>query len=258
MPNREPNSPAVVFIHGIGGAGRVWASQAASFRLAGFMPVAPDLPGYGARPPVGRCTSRSWRRMSRRRSPRAVCDRPVLVGHSMGGMVAQTMLRRRPDGYAAAVLACTSPAFGNPSGEFPEEVRRRQAGAARRRQDHGRSRAAAWSKRIIGPAADPAARALAIEVMGAVPADTYRAAVRCLVDFDERANLASISRARALPRRREGSQRAAAGDGAHGRQDPGRPRTSAFPASAICRISRRRRPSMLLFSTFCEEVRSRP
>jgi 3-oxoadipate enol-lactonase len=44
--------------------------------------------------------------------------RPVLVGHSMGGMVAQTMLRRRPDAYAAAVLACTSPAFGNADGEF--------------------------------------------------------------------------------------------------------------------------------------------
>ena len=45
-------------------------------------------------------------------------QRPVLVGHSLGGMVAQTALRRRPDGYSAVVLVCTSPAFGNPSGEF--------------------------------------------------------------------------------------------------------------------------------------------
>src|SRR6266849_5164902 len=42
--------------------------------------------------------------------------RPVLVGHSMGGMIAQTMLRRRPDAYSAVVLACTSPAFGNADG----------------------------------------------------------------------------------------------------------------------------------------------
>jgi pimeloyl-ACP methyl ester carboxylesterase len=48
-------------------------------------------------------------------------------------------------------------------------------------------------KRMIGPAADPAGCARAIEVMAAVPAQTYRAAVRCLVDFDERANLGSIS-----------------------------------------------------------------
>ena len=48
-------------------------------------------------------------------------QRPVLVGHSMGGMVAQTMLRRRPEAYAAAVLACTSPAFGNADGDFQKK-----------------------------------------------------------------------------------------------------------------------------------------
>jgi pimeloyl-ACP methyl ester carboxylesterase len=47
--------------------------------------------------------------------------------------------------------------------------------------------------RMIGPAADPAGRAHAVEVMSAVPADTYRAAVRCLVGFDERANLGRIA-----------------------------------------------------------------
>ena len=46
--------------------------------------------------------------------------------------------------------------------------------------------------RMMGPQPDQAGRALAIEIMGAVPADTYRAAVRCLVAFDERANLGRI------------------------------------------------------------------
>ena len=46
---------------------------------------------------------------------------------------------------------------------------------------------------MIGPSADPAGRAFAIEVMSAVPAGTYGAAVRCLVGFDERANLSGIS-----------------------------------------------------------------
>ena len=45
---------------------------------------------------------------------------------------------------------------------------------------------------MMGPAPDPAGRALAIEIMGATPASTYRAAVHCLVAFDERANLGSI------------------------------------------------------------------
>ena len=39
----------------------------------------------------------------------------------MGAMIAQTLLRRRPQGYRAAVLACTSAAFGSSSGEFQKK-----------------------------------------------------------------------------------------------------------------------------------------
>ena len=52
MPEDRLASPAVLLIHGIGGAARIWARQMASFAAAGLAPVALDLPGYGARPPV--------------------------------------------------------------------------------------------------------------------------------------------------------------------------------------------------------------
>ena len=110
------NAQAVLFMHGIGGAGRVWAGQVASFKAAGFAPLAPDLPGYGGRPPV---TAMNFESLAEEALlARHHARRPVLVGHSMGGMIVQTMLRRRRDAYAAAVLACTSPAFGNADGEF--------------------------------------------------------------------------------------------------------------------------------------------
>ncbi len=48
-------------------------------------------------------------------------DRPVLVGHSLGGMIAQTMLRRKPQGYQAVVLVGTSPAFGKADGDFQKQ-----------------------------------------------------------------------------------------------------------------------------------------
>ena len=183
--------PAVVFIHGIGGAARVWAAQVASFSARGFAPVALDLPGYGGRPPVTALDFDALASDVERAIAARGLDRPVLVGHSMGGMVAQTALRRRPDGYRAAVLACTSPAFGNADGEFQRKFVADRLGPL----DAGETMADLAPRmvaRMIGPAADPAGRALAIEVMGAVPADTYRAAVRCLVGFDERANLARI------------------------------------------------------------------
>ena len=45
---------------------------------------------------------------------------------------------------------------------------------------------------MMGPNPDPAGRALFIEQYAAVPEATYRAAVKCLVTFDERANLPNI------------------------------------------------------------------
>ena len=45
----------------------------------------------------------------------------------------------------------------------------------------------------MGPKADPAGAALFVEEYAKVPEATYRAAVKCLVTFDERANLPNIS-----------------------------------------------------------------
>ena len=191
MPGTARTSPAVVFLHGIGGSARVWAWQMASFAVAGHDPLALDLPGYGARSPVTAMDFEMLAADIEAAIAQRGLSRPILVGHSMGGMVAQTALRRRPDGYAAAVLACTSPAFGNPSGEFQKKfVADRLAPL-----DAGKTMAELAPRMVdamMAPRPDPAARALAIEVMSAVPADTYRAVVRCLVGFDERANLANI------------------------------------------------------------------
>jgi 3-oxoadipate enol-lactonase len=191
MPADEVEGRAILFIHGIGGAGRAWAGQLASFSAAGLVPLALDLPGYGGRPAVAAMDFEVLAQDVEAFIARRRVHRPVLVGHSMGGMVAQTMLRRRPDGYAAAVLACTSPAFGNADGEFQRKFAADRLGPL----DAGKTMAELAPRmveRMMGPRPDPAGRALAIDIMSAVPADTYRAAVRCLVAFDQRANLARI------------------------------------------------------------------
>lgn len=181
----------VVFLHGIGGGAKSFAPQIASFASAGYHPVALDLPGYGGRTPVDAMSFDTIAGDVENAISASALERPVLVGHSMGGMVVQSLLRRRPDGYAAAVLSCTSPAFGNPTGDFQKKfVADRLAPL-----DAGQSMADAApnaARTIMSPSADPAGRALFIEQYGLVPEATYRAAVKCLVTFDERANLAAI------------------------------------------------------------------
>ena len=191
VSQRHSDGRAVVFIHGIGGAATAWWWQKTTFAEAGFEPVPLDLPGYGTRPPV---TALDFELLAADVEA-AIADRglerPVLLGHSMGGMVAQTLLRRRPEAYAAAVLACTSPAFGNPDGGFQQKFVSDRLGPL----EAGKTMAdlaPALVRAMMGPNPNQAGRAHASDVMARVPADTYRAAIRCLVTFDERANLGSI------------------------------------------------------------------
>jgi 3-oxoadipate enol-lactonase len=188
----NPAAPAVVFLHGIGGNARIWEPQAASFAAAGFRPVALDLLGYGARAPVDRLDFDLLAADVEAQIAARNLDRPIVVGHSMGGMVAQTLLRRGPRTYRAAVLSCTSPAFGDPTGEFQKKFVADRLGPL----DASRTMAnlaPAMFATVSGPAPDPAGRKLAIETIAATSERSYRAAVHCLVNFDERANLAHIS-----------------------------------------------------------------
>jgi 3-oxoadipate enol-lactonase len=187
----NPNAPTVVFLHGVGGAARIWAPQVASFAAAGFRPVALDLPGYGAREPVDRMDFAMLAGDVESEIARRDLDRPILVGHSMGGMLAQTLLRRGPRSYRAAVLSGTSPAFGDPTGEFQKKFVADRLGPL----DAGLTMAdlaPVMVDAISGPAPDPAGRDLAVETIAAASERSYRAAVHCLVGFDERANLARI------------------------------------------------------------------
>ena len=52
MDTAASDAPPVVFLHGLGGAAKIWAPQLPSFSAAGFAPIALDLPGYGPRAPV--------------------------------------------------------------------------------------------------------------------------------------------------------------------------------------------------------------
>ena len=181
-----------VFLHGVGGSAKIWAAQEKSFAAAGLRPAPIDLPGYGARPPLPVMDIEGLAAGVEKTIDERHLDQPILVGHSLGGMIAQTMLRRRPHGYRAAALVCTSPAFGNPSGDFQKQFISDRLGPL----DAGKTMAELAEKFVdgmMGPEPDPAGRALAIACMGAVSAATYRASVHCLVGFDERANLGKIA-----------------------------------------------------------------
>jgi 3-oxoadipate enol-lactonase len=183
---------AIVFVHGIGGAARIWQEQLSALSAAGHTSVAVNLLGYGGRAPIKDVSFDQLAADVEAAIAAIGLDRPILIGHSLGGMVAQTMLRRRPAGYRAAVLCCTSPAFGSASGDFQKKFVADRLGPLKA----GRSMsdlAGTIVDEIMGPKPDPAGRAEAVAIMGATPNETYAATIHCIVGFDERANLANIT-----------------------------------------------------------------
>ena len=187
----QPGPIGVVFLHGVGGSAHVWQPQVEVFQRAGLQPLPLNLPGYGGRPPIESIDFERFSEDAEATIAEAGLDRPVLVGHSLGGMIAQTMLRRRPDGYRAAVLVGTSSAFGRPDGDFQKKFVADRLAPLQSGKTMAEL-AAGMINEIIGPSPDPKGREMAIASMAAAPPETYKACVEAIVTFEERANLGHI------------------------------------------------------------------
>ena len=182
----------VVFLHGIGGGRGIWAGSVHAAAKAGFKAAAVDLPGYGDSLDAGPATLANMAQRVATFVDAQAAQRTVLVGHSMGGMVAQELVARRLVAADALVLACTTAAFGKPGGDW------QQAFVAERLAplDRGLGMAGVAARLVPGmvsPNALPAAAAFAQGVMAGVPEATYRAALQSIVAFDRREALAAIT-----------------------------------------------------------------
>jgi non-heme chloroperoxidase len=118
-PKADPKPAPLLFIHGAYAAAWCWDEHfMAYFAAAGYSCHALSLSGHGASP--GRELLDSFG------MDRYVADveevvgtlpaAPVLIGHSMGGMVAQKYLERRPQGRPGAAAALVLMASVPPQG----------------------------------------------------------------------------------------------------------------------------------------------
>jgi 3-oxoadipate enol-lactonase len=76
------------------------------------------MPGYGASSPLPVVSIATLAGALQDFLVQLGAIRPVLVGHSIGGMIVQQWLVKHPDTAAAIVLAQTSPAFGKADGDW--------------------------------------------------------------------------------------------------------------------------------------------
>jgi len=188
---------AVVLLHGIGGGAAMWSDRASgtarALAAAGYRAVAVDLPGYGASAALGRVDLGGFVDAVKALVDDLQARRKVLLGHSMGGMVAQACVAgASPVAVHGLVLACTTAAFGKAGGAWqaqfiaerlaPLEAGLGMTGMAQR-----------LVPGLVAPGAPAVAVEVATEVMAAVPEATYRAALQAIAGFDGRAALPAIA-----------------------------------------------------------------
>lgn len=109
----------VVMVHGAFCGGWVFERFRQPFEAAGHLVHAPDLPGHQA---GGRVAGQSMSDYARAIAElcASLPEPPVLVGHSMGGLVAQLAAARTP--VSALVLLAPSPPWGVAGASMEEAI----------------------------------------------------------------------------------------------------------------------------------------
>jgi 3-oxoadipate enol-lactonase len=187
----DPGTPPLVFLHGIGGAARAWRGQLNAFSDR-YRTIAWDMPGYGGSAPLSTVSIAALADALRDFLQQTGATKPILVGHSIGGMIVQQLLAKNPDIARAVVLAQTSPAFGKPDGDWQKSFIAARLGPL----DRGETLvtlAPSLVGELVGDDPDASGMDLARDCMASVPEATYRATMLALMGFDLRSALKNIA-----------------------------------------------------------------
>ncbi|MEZ5537161.1 MAG: alpha/beta hydrolase [Thiolinea sp.] len=172
----------VICLHGIGGS------------YASFMPqleqlssikrvIAWNMPGYGRSPLLAETSFTGLAESLLQFMDALSIDQAHLLGHSIGGMLAQELAFRHPERVASLALLGTTAAFGGRDDRFKQQFLR----ARLQPLDEGLTMpelAAQFVPQITGSHADKAVLEGATATMSEMPEASYRAILACLVTFN--------------------------------------------------------------------------
>lgn len=182
----------VACLHGIGGNRHAFDDLLPALAGQGVRALSWDMPGYGDSAPLPEMTFGTLAASVIAMLDDAGAETAVLLGHSMGGMIAQEVAARYPERVAGLILFATTPAFGGKDDSFRDEF----LAARLAPLDAGKMPADIAPDLVggmFGPATPQAVRDKAAASMAAVSSNAYRAALTCIVTFDRRADLGSIA-----------------------------------------------------------------
>jgi pimeloyl-ACP methyl ester carboxylesterase len=128
-PSGAANGHAVVLFHGNNFAGFYFGGVIDALRTAGFRVVVPDQIGYGrSSKPIIPYSFFDWARNTRLMLQSLRIDKAMIVGHSMGGMLAARFATQYPDVTERLVLynpiGLVDPRYSRPADSVDEAYKR--------------------------------------------------------------------------------------------------------------------------------------
>lgn len=173
-------APTLVLLHGIGSGSASWLPCALALATDHHV-IAWDAPGYGGSTPLPEAAPRAEAYAARLEAALAALGvtRCLLVGHSLGAIVAVAHARAHPARLAGLVLLCPAGGYGAPGQEAERErVRHERLSALQTLGIAGL--ATARGPTLLRPGAGAEARAWAQWNMAQLREPGYRQAVELL------------------------------------------------------------------------------
>ena len=180
----------IVFLHGIGGNTDSFRKQLDGLSKLQRV-IAWNMPGYGASKLIEPMTFATLSEKLISFLTSLDIQSVHLVGQSIGGMIALETACVRPEFVKTLTMIGSTSAFGGRDESFKDSF----VTARLTPLDKGKSLpelAGVFVPEIMGPIASNEAVQAAIASMAAVPEQTYRDVIRCLVTFDRREQLTGL------------------------------------------------------------------
>ena len=187
--DRGPDASAaskgtIICLHGIGGDQTSFAPQyqalANQFRVLSW-----SMPGYRGSTPLATLSFPTLCEQFIRWLDALGISQAHIVGHSIGGMLAQELALHHPNRVQSLILIGTTCAFGGRDHHFKDAFLKARLAPL----DEGETMdklAMRFVPEITGPIASEDAITCAIHSMANVPERTYRQIMQCLVTFNRR------------------------------------------------------------------------
>lgn len=172
----------IVCLHGIGGSQDSFHPQLNALSDTHRV-LAWDMPGYGQSPLLDPTTFTTLTQALASWLDALGIQKAHIVGHSIGGMIAQELAITHPERVASLALLATTASFGGRDDRFKQDF----LAARLKPLDEGLSMsrlAERFVPEIVGSDAKETAITAAVDTMRRVPTATYRAIMQCLVQFN--------------------------------------------------------------------------